>query len=295
MRKVTANDFQEGKWMDYSADGIRIINDVRQVTRPNLDAVTIDMIVVNICVQGKAVVTIDGKKHTLSRNKLLILLPNSIVGSYKWSDDFDCKALVFSLKNIENGVYLCRKIWNDLSYLRQHPVVPLNAEDLQVFRYYYGIATSHITADPVYRHEIICNLIKSLIYQYLLITDRFLTENKQNGNMNSNDELFRRFLELLAFSQGRMRKVAQYAEQLCVTPKQLSAAVKAVSGRTAIDWITENTVKSITNELLYTQKSASKIAGELDFPTISFFGKFFKQHTGFSPRAYREKFGDRKK
>ena len=89
--------------------------------------------------------------------------------------------------------------------------------------------------------------------------------------------------------------MAQYAEQLCVSPKQLSAAVKSVSGRTAIDWITESTVKSITNELLYTRKSASKIAEELDFPTLSFFGKFFKQHTGFSPRAYREQFGEKKK
>ena len=248
--------------------------------------------------QGKVTISIDGKRYTITRNKLLILMPNTTMGSYNWSDDFVGKALAFSLKTIENSIYLHRKIWDNLTYLHQHPVVPLTAEDLQVFRHYYGIVTSHNTIDPVYRHEIITHQIKSIIYEYLSIIDRIMTEKGLTVTkymQTSNADLYRRFLELLAFSQGRMRKVAQYAEQLCVTPKQLSAAVKTVSGRTAIDWITENTVKSITNELLYTQKSASKIAEELDFPTLSFFGKFFKQHTGFSPRAYREKFGDRKK
>ena len=73
MRKVTANDFQEGKWMDYSADGIRIINDVRQIPRSSLEAFTIDMVIVYICMQGEVTISIDDKRYTITRNKLLIL------------------------------------------------------------------------------------------------------------------------------------------------------------------------------------------------------------------------------
>ena len=64
-----------------------------------------------------------------------------------------------------------------------------------------------------------------------------------------------------------------------------------MSARTALDWITEATFKAITYDLLYTQKTISEIGDELDFPSLSFFGKFFKQHTGLSPRAFRERYG----
>ena len=84
-----------------------------------------------------------------------------------------------------------------------------------------------------------------------------------------------------------MRKVQQYADQLCVTPDHLTAVVKHISGRTAIDWITESTVNAITHELLYTSRPVKEIADELDFPSLSFFGKYYKQHTGLSPRAKR--------
>ena len=290
MRRVTANDFKVGKWMDYSADGIRIINDVRQIPRSDLEAFTVDMVIVYICMQGKVTVSIDDKKYTITRNKLLILMPNTTVGSYKWSDDFVGKALAVSLQTIESSIYLRSKVWDSLTYLHQNPVVPLTAEDLQVFRHYYGIATSHNVADPVYKHEIISHQIKSIIYEYLSIIDCVMRKKGQTVNLkqSSNDDLYRRFLELLAFSSGHIRKVSQYAERLSVTPKHLAAVVKSISGRTVIEWINESTIKAITNELCYTQKTISEIAQEFDFPSLSFFGKYFKKHTGFSPRAYRE-------
>lgn len=49
MRKVTINDCSDtGKWVEYATDGIRLINDASQIPRPNLDAVTVDMIVINV-------------------------------------------------------------------------------------------------------------------------------------------------------------------------------------------------------------------------------------------------------
>ena len=35
-------------------------------------------------------------------------------------------------------------------------------------------------------------------------------------------------------------------------------------------------------------KSIKEIANELNFPNISFFGKYVKKHTGMSPKQYRE-------
>ena len=299
MRHVTTNDFEQGDWVEYSADGILLIKDIRRITRPDNDSVTIDMTIVVVCLKGRMTVTIDNTRHTMTRNQVLFLQPNSVVTDYQLSDDFESRALVFSLGTIENSIYLRRKIWDNISYLRLHPVVPLSEDDIRIFKHYYGIATANLQADDdnLYKQEIISHLLRSLVYEFLLLTDRIIAESRGSREENherkqtSNDDLHRRFLELLAFSLGRTRKVEQFAEQLFVTPDQLTAATKAVSGRTALDWITEATVKAITHDLLYTQKTVSEISDELDFPSLSFFGKYFKQHTGLSPRAFRERFG----
>ncbi|MBO4655835.1 MAG: AraC family transcriptional regulator [Bacteroidales bacterium] len=297
MRRVTTNDFEQGDWVEYSADGIRLINDIRRITRPDNDSVTIDMTIVVVCLKGRMTVTIDSTQHTLTHNHMLFLQPNSVVTDYQLSDDFTSRTLVFSLATIENSIYLRRKIWDNISYLRLNPIVPLSDDDISIFKHYYGIATANMQAadDNLYKQEIISHLLRSLVYEFLLLTDRIIVGSKNqvsSRKQTSNDDLHRRFLELLAFSCGRTRKVEQFAEQLFVTPDQLTAATKAVSGRTALDWITEATVKAITHELLYTQKSVSEISDELDFPSLSFFGKYFKQHTGLSPRAFRERFWD---
>ena len=299
MRKVTTNDFQQGEWVEYSAEGIRLIKDIRRIQRPDNNAITIDMTIVVVCLHGKMTVTIDSTEHTLTRNQVLFLQPNCVITAYWLSDDFESRALVFSLGTIENSIYLRRKIWDNISYLRLHPIVPLSDDDLKVFRHYYGIATANLqTADDnLYKQEIISHLLRSLVYEFLMLTDRIISANKEEREeshqrkQTTNDDLHRRFLELLAFSRGRTRKVQDFADQLCVTPDQLTAATKAISARTALDWITEATVKAITHDLLYTQKTISEISDELDFPSLSFFGKFFKQHTGLSPRAFRERYG----
>ncbi len=77
MRRVTTNDFEQGDWVEYSADGIRLINDIRQIQRPDEQAVTIDMTIVVVCLHGKMCVTIDSTQHTLARNQVLFLQPNS--------------------------------------------------------------------------------------------------------------------------------------------------------------------------------------------------------------------------
>ncbi|MCI7082684.1 MAG: helix-turn-helix domain-containing protein, partial [Paraprevotella sp.] len=47
-------------------------------------------------------------------------------------------------------------------------------------------------------------------------------------------------------------------------------------------------INSIKQTLLYSGKSIKEIAIEYHFPSQSFFGKYFKQYTGMSPREFRE-------
>ena len=99
--------------------------------------------------------------------------------------------------------------------------------------------------------------------------------------------MFRRFMELLAENGGMERSVSAYAEKLCITPKYLSSLSKKVSGRTALSWIHQFTIDAIIKRLRYSNMTIKEISDTMNFPNISFFGKFVKSQTGMSPSEYR--------
>jgi AraC-like DNA-binding protein len=47
--------------------------------------------------------------------------------------------------------------------------------------------------------------------------------------------------------------------------------------------------KDIADLLSYSNKSIKEIMVELDFPSLSFFGKYVKKHFGVGPKEYRSK------
>ena len=73
------------------------------------------------------------------------------------------------------------------------------------------------------------------------------------------------------------------------SPKYLSSVVKEVSGKTAARWIDESVILEAKALLKYSGMSIQEIAYHLNFSTQSFFGKYFKQHTGTSPSRYKRK------
>jgi len=80
-----------------------------------------------------------------------------------------------------------------------------------------------------------------------------------------------------------------YADKLFITPKHLSKVVKTTSGKPANEWIDEYVVLEAKALLKSTNMTVEQISNELNFPSQSFFGKYFKRVTGMSPREYKGK------
>lgn len=105
---------------------------------------------------------------------------------------------------------------------------------------------------------------------------------------STSENLFNDFFDLLTSTVARHRPVAYYAEKLNVTSKYLSVICKKVSGKTALEIITEYAIKEIETQLQRRDKTIKGIAVELGFENISYFSKYFKHFTGISPKKYRE-------
>jgi AraC-like DNA-binding protein len=84
-------------------------------------------------------------------------------------------------------------------------------------------------------------------------------------------------------------KKRKTSDKLCVTAKHLSKVVRQTSGKSANDLIDEYVALEAKALLKSTNMTVEQIADELNFPSQSFFGKYFKRVTGSSPSEYRRR------
>lgn len=117
-------------------------------------------------------------------------------------------------------------------------------------------------------------------------------ENKSNTNASPRsgegrkNSIFRSFLILLNENCITEHNPAFYAQKLFISVQYLSLILKEKTGQTAGDWIANVLVLRAKALLRAPEASIAAIAEELHFADQSSFGKFFKKHTGITPKSY---------
>ncbi len=83
--------------------------------------------------------------------------------------------------------------------------------------------------------------------------------------------------------------VSAYSEQLGITPGQLSRLCREMLGISSLDLINARLIQEAQRELVYTGNSTKQLAYFLGFSDETYFCRFFRKHTGLSPKAFRVK------
>ncbi|MDR1880040.1 MAG: AraC family transcriptional regulator [Tannerellaceae bacterium] len=164
------------------------------------------------------------------------------------------------------------------------PYIPLNAEELEAMTTYYTMLQRAIRIkDHPYRMEIAKHLTMVFFYG-AGHTFHKLSENKEQSRQ---DMLVENFLNLVQAHYREQRGLEFYADKLCLTPKHLSKVVKETSGTSASDWIDNHVALEAKALLKSTNMTIQQISDELNFPSQSFFGKYFKRIVGVAPKEYK--------
>lgn len=101
------------------------------------------------------------------------------------------------------------------------------------------------------------------------------------------NRLTQKFLSLVQQYFKKERFLDYYASLLEVSPKHLSRTVKESTGFSAVEWIDRFIILEAKVLLKSTTLTIQQIADELNFNSQSFFGKYFKKHTGRTPKDFR--------
>lgn len=97
-------------------------------------------------------------------------------------------------------------------------------------------------------------------------------------------------VELLETQIVTHKKVSQYAELLNLSSYQLNAITKQTLDKTCSELINEYIILESKRYLLATANQVNQIAYHLGYEDVSYFIRFFKKHTAYSPEAFRHKF-----
>ena len=250
-----------------------------------------------ICTEGRAQFEYDGAMIQIKKNDLFLYMVHSVACNFMASSDFNCRMIWFSRSELWNiDIYKTTSV-SDMALLKLHPIVHLTNEEVKILDTYFCLICNRMKTATF---ELAPNIVRSLVGAMLLEFFSIMRRNAKQGIEQDQQEeinfslhkkrLIDNFLKLVEESDGRIRRVDEFASQLNVTPKYLSTILKEVMNRRPSTYILHYTMKAIEHRLRFTDMTMQEIANDLNFPNPSFFGKYCKEHLGMTPLEYRMKY-----
>ncbi len=240
------------------------------------------MVVMLLCRAGEADMRVNLKDYHIVANGMYITLPNQIVESVSLSDDFEGACMCFTPRFLDNLVVAYK--FDVANKVGQTPYAVLNGEAKDALELYLNMCRRLMSvAENPNKVEILYLLTKAFFLgfgYFLHQLDEPLTATREN-------EITSSFVSMVEENYKEYRDLEFYAAKMCLTPKYISMVVKKTTGMTASKWVDKYVTLYAKSQLASTNRSVKEISNELNFPSQSFFGKYFRRMTGVSPSEYR--------
>lgn len=248
----------------------------------------IDALLIALVTEGSGHIGIDLREYELKRDSLIMIQPKNYIYLSKFSENFKCSVVVCSKHVVENVLPKLSDMLPFILQNRTEPVTQLSEEEAGGIRHFYDFLRSKLHGPRTrFVKQKVNSLLQALLYEMMDIKESHSSKIAESSRTRK-EEIMAKFIIAVSEEFRTQRQVAYYAQKLCVTPKHLSAVVKEISGRTAGEWIENYVIMESKILLKTTDMTIQEIAVYLNFANQSFFGKYFKQHTGCSPTAYRK-------
>lgn len=245
------------------------------------------------CKKGEITVSLEGKIYLIRQHDIYIYMPSTLVRIIHINKEAEG---VLVEADTDYTIPIVNRIVNteNLLHIRKYPCISLPDEqatrlEQQIEALQERLLYEEMNHLPSY-HHLVAALLKSmgetLLYEVLNIyfTNQPITPLPQDKK----DQVFQNFMLSLSRFYHKERDVAFYARLQHITPRYFSTLIREKSGNHASSWIIQKVITEAKQLLESSDLSIKEIAEQLHFPTQSFFGKYFKQYVGMSPKAYRK-------
>lgn len=221
--------------------------------------------------------------YDISPNTFFIVLPNQISELIDISEDFEATYVIMSERFTESLNVANSFSMRNIIVMR--PLIALGAREYEALDGYFKLCRSIIPVESnPHRLEIL-----SLVTRAFFLGLGYFLHEQSDHRKSRQEELTEEFIALVERYYRENRSLAFYAQLMGLTSKHISTVVKQTSGRSAQEWIERYVMLDAITQLASTERTIKQIAYDLNFPSQSFFGKYFARVVGISPQAYRAK------
>ncbi|MCF0199625.1 MAG: AraC family transcriptional regulator, partial [Bacteroidaceae bacterium] len=251
-----------------------------------------------LCQRGWAKILVGKHTYELHPGDVFIYTPATYVSLLERSDEVAGMAVRSTLDIIvpfaERSISA-----TDLMMLRERPCFSLTPEQQRNIEEMMSLIEkkearwnkqeSDAVGLPILRQQLFTltdTFFQELLYAYFV--NQGISPVPQDGK----GRIFQNFMLSLMRNYKKEREVLFYANEQHLSPRYFSTVVREQSGHTASEWIVNIVISNTSQLLAHTNRSIKSIAAEYNFANQSFFGKYFKQATGMSPKLYRKTKGD---
>lgn len=272
---------------------ILLTNDTFQILKEGQIISTFNKCGIFYCQRGSVEVSLEGCHYHIKPGDVYIYMASTLVHLLHKSEDAEGIMVEVDFYYILPIVNKVINVESQL-FMRKNPCVSLSGEQCAHFEYLLNNLWDRINAEDCqkenvqYQHlklELIKSMGQTICYEILNMY--FTNQPLQPLQQGKKDVVFQNFMLSLFRFYRKERDVSFYARMQHITPRYFSAIIKEKTGDSALQWIVRMVITEAKQLLEESDLSIKEIADQLNFPTQSFFGKYFKQYVGVSPKEYR--------
>ncbi len=251
--------------------------------------IRLDGLFIGLREKGKMNFSINLKEFEVGPNDLVICSPGDLMQSTSEDGVHMSQIMMVSSHFLKEMYISLNSFMPFFASQKEHPVFHLTDEEVEELKSYFMRIKETVEGDDYFRLDITKRLLAAYLYKLGSILYRHRPELQAEAAkpLKREEILFKEFIKLVSEHHRKERRVDFYAEQLFLSSKHFSTVIKKVSGKTAGQWIDEYVILEAKTLLKYSAMSIQEVAYYMNFPNPSFFGKYFKHHTGMSPSEYK--------
>ncbi len=251
----------------------------------NKPACKLEQMVLMLITRGEMGLEVNGEAITLKKRDYIYITPDSIIRHTKSSPDLKYLLYVMYPQILKDAL---EDLGLNFNLLNMSHTCKYSQCDEDFF-FYRKCIYDELKMEmqrPDYQYK----KLFARAYATIILVNNINLLNlevvPQGNKISRQMNVYKKFIDLLNKYSHTNREVQFYAEKLDITPKYLSAVTIEYSGRNASSWIDEYVTTQAKSMLREQQMNIKEVSEELNFPSQSFFGRYFKRVTGMSPKQF---------
>ena len=245
-----------------------------------------DVYTIRLLLKARGKYVVDFYTHTLSANQIYFINPGQMHQLLEEEPSHGYTLLFSSRFMLENDIPLC--FMEDLNLFNDYGLCPplkLSPAEMAPLSDYADKMLNYLKGKERFKFK----AIAALLELFLINCNALASGPPEKGRVReAGGNILKAFKKQVEENYRQWHHASAYARALNISPDHLNRTVKALTGKTAKEYIQSRITTEAKRHLYFTEASAKEIAYRLGFSNPAHFSSFFKKCTGKSPSFFRK-------